>query len=674
MASEASASRAYVLYGVAGCGKTTLGRALVERLNDAAPETERDAVFVDADDLHSPEAREKMSRGEPLTEMDREPWLARVRARMLESARPKELDGKLTHRDVVVACSALRRDHRASLVRDVTALTAPWLGSVDFVFLRVEKAKLENRLKARQEKGSKGSGEEVNGHFFPASLLQSQLDTLEPPALDDSRTICHVFDAETRSSPSAAASALAATLDALLSSRAEWDATARAFLDDWYGRLERLTGGLANLVRLESNVQIDHVCFRCASEASYHNALASLERAGHVVAGSSVVGGREITTVRLRPPIEWRGFVVPAVEVPMPKPGRPKPDGWEHAEVALMLGGVEGAEHLIRLRKTYPDAPWDAKGLGKALNAELSCSLPGEPAMAVKFHHRPLLEVVAHEIERGMAKAPPRLASGFASDARLRRKRLGKRARERDEDLDATDATYDDADDDADDDDADDDEIRSRHDPVSNAGTKTNALTLPPDLTVFADPLASFGLEMREPWAGMVTRGEKTTETRGYALPEALLFRPVALLAAPAAPRLPGDTRRAPEAFLPDAAPAGALTTVALVTFGSCVPYASKEAFADDFANHRVGPETAFGAWAGPGPDSKTPMFAWRVTEVLPLPAPAPSPAATRVFRSLFRLDADAETPLGAPDDASDGSDDDKGRWDDDGENDRPWH
>ena len=165
MASEASASRAYVLYGVAGCGKTTLGRALVERLNDAAPETKRDAVFVDADDLHSPEAREKMSRGEPLTEMDREPWLARVRARMLESARPKELDGKLTHRDVVVACSALRRDHRASLVRDVSA-QAPWLGSVDFVFLRVEKAKLEKRLKERSK----------NGHFFPASLLQSQLE------------------------------------------------------------------------------------------------------------------------------------------------------------------------------------------------------------------------------------------------------------------------------------------------------------------------------------------------------------------------------------------------------------------------------------------------------------------------------------------------------------------
>jgi hypothetical protein len=215
----------------------------------------------------------------------------------------------------------------------------------------------------------------------------------------------------------------------------------------------------------------------------------------------------------------------------------------------------------------------------------------------------------------------------------------------------------------------------------SNAGTKTNASaqnTLPPDLTVFADPLASFGLEMREPWAGMVTRGEKTTETRGYALPEALLFRPIALLAAPAAPRLPGDTKRAPEAFLPDAAPAGALTTVALVTFGSCVPYASKEAFADDFANHRVGPETAFGAWAGPGPgpsESGTPLFAWRVAEVLPLPSAGAQPRRRRACSAASS--GSTPTPrrlLGAPDDASDGSDDDKGRWDDDGENDRPWH
>ena len=626
MASEASASRAYVLYGVAGCGKTTLGRALVERLNDAAPETERDAVFVDADDLHSPEAREKMSQGEPLTETDREPWLARVRARMLESARPRELAGTTTHRVVVVACSALRRDHRASLVRDV-AEQAPWLASVDFVFLRAARATLEKRLVARQEA--------PDGHFFPASLLRSQLDALELPAPEDHRTICHVFDADAfAASARVAAAALASALEAVALARAEWEETARAFLDDWYGRLER--AGLADVLTSNgSNAQIDHVCFRCSSASSYRDALARLRRAGHVVAGSTEVGGREIATVRLRPPIRWRGFSVPAVEVPMPKEGRPKPDGWEHAEVALMRGGVEGVEHLEALRAEYPDAPWDAKGMGKALNAELSCVLAGEPAFAVKFHHRPLLEVVAYEIERGMAEAPPPPPT-FANETPTR---LGKRA--------------------------------SRGDGDGDAGLRRGTTRAELELPVFADPRVTFGLEMREPWVGMVLRGEKTVETRGYALPEALLHRPVVLLAAPEA----RDRDAPPKAFLPDAAPAGAAHTVGLVTFGSCAPYASREAFVRDFAEHRVGPETAFGAWEGPGPTaSETPLFAWRVSEVLPMPAPEPSPAATRVLRSLFRLDVDAETPLGWNVDASDGSDDDKGRWDDAGENDRPWH
>ena len=496
MASEASASRAYVLYGVAGCGKTTLGRALVERLNDAEPETERDAVFVDADDLHSPEAREKMTRGEPLTETDREPWLARVRARMLESARPRELAGTTTHRVVVVACSALRRDHRASLVRDV-AEQAPWLASVDFVFLRAARATLEKRLVARQEA--------PDGHFFPASLLRSQLDALELPAPEDHRTICHVFDADAfAASARVAAAALASALEAVALARAEWEETARAFLDDWYGRLER--AGLADVLTSNgSNAQIDHVCFRCSSASSYRDALARLRRAGHVVAGSTEVGGREIATVRLRPPIRWRGFSVPAVEVPMPKEGRPKPDGWEHAEVALMRGGVEGVEHLEALRAEYPDAPWDAKGMGKALNAELSCVLAGEPAFAVKFHHRPLLEVVAYEIERGMAEAPPPPPT-FANETPTR---LGKRA--------------------------------SRGDGDGDAGLRRGTTRAELELPVFADPRVTFGLEMREPWVGMVLSGEKTVETRGYALPEALLRRPVVLLAAPEAPRLRGS-------------------------------------------------------------------------------------------------------------------------------------
>lgn len=652
MASEAPASRAYVLYGVAGCGKTTLGRALVERLNDAAPETGRDAVFVDADDLHSPEAREKMSRGEPLTETDREPWLARVRARMLDSARPRDVDGRLTHRDVVVACSALKRDHRASLVRDEEA-KSKWLASVDFVFLRVHsKAALERRLRARQES---------SGHFFPASLLQSQLDTLELPS-DDARTACHVFDADVYPSTNAACAALFSYVATTARARLEWEETARAFLDDWYARLRK--AGLADT--LSNDTQIDHVCFRCGTEAVYRDTLAKLRRAGHVVAGASNVGGREITTVRLRPPFFWRGRTVNAVEVPMPKKGRPKPDGWEHAEVALMRGGVEGAEHLEALRLKYPSVAWELKGLAKALNAELSFALAGDPGMAVKFHHRPLLEVVAYEIERGMAQAPPPGFAGFANETPTFFGRKGKRARGDDEDDEAKkkEKTSDDA---ATTSDAD-------APPGENETTKPDSRKMNDLLSVFADPLVTFGLEMREPWAGMVLRGEKTVETRGYAIPEALLGRPVVLLAAPES----SDRSVRPKAFLPDAAPAGAASAVGLVTFGSCAPYASKRAFMDDFANHRVGPDSEFGAWEGPGASgaNETPMFAWRVSEVLPMPAPAPSPAATRVLRSLFRLDDDAETSLVGRDDAcvSELSDDDKGRWDDDGENDRPWH
>ena len=77
----------------------------------------------------------------------------------------------------------------------------------------------------------------------------------------------------------------------------------------------------------------------------------------------------------------------------------------------------------------YPSVAWELKGLAKALNAELSFALAGDPGMAVKFHHRPLLEVVAYEIERGMAQAPPPGFAGFANETPTFFGRKGKRAR-----------------------------------------------------------------------------------------------------------------------------------------------------------------------------------------------------------------------------------------------------
>lgn len=131
-----------LLMGVAGCGKTAVGRRLAGRLG---------VGFIDADDLHPPANVARMRRGEPLTEADREPWLDRV---------AEVVDGRADE-GAVLACSALRRAHREQL-----GFPAPGRA---LILLDVPAAVLRERLAARAE------------HFFPADLLDSQLAALEPP-------------------------------------------------------------------------------------------------------------------------------------------------------------------------------------------------------------------------------------------------------------------------------------------------------------------------------------------------------------------------------------------------------------------------------------------------------------------------------------------------------------
>jgi gluconokinase len=129
-----------VLMGVAGSGKTTIGRLVAARL---------DAPFVDADDFHSAAARAQMHAGAPLDDAERGPWLARVRDAVAQVG-----DGPL-----VLACSALKRDYRDVLRDGVSGLV--------FVDLDVDPATLAERLAARR------------GHFAGPELLPSQLATLE---------------------------------------------------------------------------------------------------------------------------------------------------------------------------------------------------------------------------------------------------------------------------------------------------------------------------------------------------------------------------------------------------------------------------------------------------------------------------------------------------------------
>ena len=137
-----------VLMGVAGCGKTTAAINLHNALGRPVAE---------ADDFH-PEANiAKMSRGAPLTDADRRPWLESLRAWMSEQADR----GTRT----IVTCSALKRSYRDLLVGAH--------GRVFFIHLVADEEALRERMEHRE------------GHFMPSALLPSQFADLEPLADDE---------------------------------------------------------------------------------------------------------------------------------------------------------------------------------------------------------------------------------------------------------------------------------------------------------------------------------------------------------------------------------------------------------------------------------------------------------------------------------------------------------
>lgn len=130
--------------GVAGAGKSTLGRALADALGWA---------FEDADAYHSRASLIKMARGEGLTDADRGPWLARLGSLI----RDRLAAGPPT----VVACSALKSAYREALGTDREGVALVWLD--------VSADVLRQRLLERQ------------GHVAGPALLPSQLLALDPP-------------------------------------------------------------------------------------------------------------------------------------------------------------------------------------------------------------------------------------------------------------------------------------------------------------------------------------------------------------------------------------------------------------------------------------------------------------------------------------------------------------
>ncbi|MFO7193476.1 MULTISPECIES: gluconokinase [Thermocrispum] len=134
-----------VIMGITGSGKSTVGRALADRL--AVP-------FADGDDFHSPQAKARMAGGTPLTDSDRMPWLHRIGAWLARH-----------EAGAVVACSALRRAYR-DVLRDSSPTTV-------FVHLVGDIEIARERVRRR------------TNHFMPAELVDSQQATLEPLAADE---------------------------------------------------------------------------------------------------------------------------------------------------------------------------------------------------------------------------------------------------------------------------------------------------------------------------------------------------------------------------------------------------------------------------------------------------------------------------------------------------------
>jgi gluconokinase len=156
-AGRAAEAPLITVMGVSGSGKSTVAERLARRL---------DCPMLEGDSLHSADNIRRMSLGIALTDQDRRDWLAAIALR-LRSAEAESLG-------LVVACSALKRVHR-----DVLRQAAPRL---IFVYLAGDAALLRSRIAARHD------------HFMPASLLDSQLATLEIPTADERALTCHIAE------------------------------------------------------------------------------------------------------------------------------------------------------------------------------------------------------------------------------------------------------------------------------------------------------------------------------------------------------------------------------------------------------------------------------------------------------------------------------------------------
>lgn len=145
MTKQIKTIRFFIVMGVSGSGKTSVGKSLAEHLGWG---------FYDADDFHPPANIEKMANGMPLDDLDRVPWLASLHDLISSSL--------IHNKPGVLACSALKERYRQRLLEGTAGVQIVYLkGSYELIWSRMARRK---------------------NHYMKAEMLKSQFDALEEPA------------------------------------------------------------------------------------------------------------------------------------------------------------------------------------------------------------------------------------------------------------------------------------------------------------------------------------------------------------------------------------------------------------------------------------------------------------------------------------------------------------
>ncbi|KYQ91530.1 dihydroxybiphenyl dioxygenase domain-containing protein [Tieghemostelium lacteum] len=156
--------------------------------------------------------------------------------------------------------------------------------------------------------------------------------------------------------------------------------------------------------------EVDHLCYRVTSEAMYQQKKIELSKVGDLLT-ETMINGRPISVFKLNNPIQYQNRLIPAIELPCPKPISHHVQGLEHMEMVINCD-------FDSMRSKYSHIDWVLAGINKSFNADLEIEftlsqqdkldLQYPPStynekrtISVKFHHLPLEKVVEIEKQQG---------------------------------------------------------------------------------------------------------------------------------------------------------------------------------------------------------------------------------------------------------------------------------